>query len=216
MKKRNFICRFALLACICFASCGNPIHENPILEQWWQEKETEYEYIPIVTKIPEEIYEIICQELSSEEILGNINIICSEPVFFWDGVIYNGGIPRDEFDQVYWNAQKINNNLAILKMVNALSDHPELLMIIHTYYYPSSPYYEDSDYQNQKIFARAEAVKEELKRVGDGFQIDTSNWDDRILIRAFDSRMEDWLDDLYYLHYTGNHRVEMILVEVGK
>jgi len=73
-------------ACVCFVTC-----ENPIMEKWWVEKETEPEYIPITKMIPQVTYETVIEH----DIIYKQVIVQLPPEVIHDTIIKEVEVEKD-------------------------------------------------------------------------------------------------------------------------
>jgi len=145
MKNRKlFLCLLAF-ACVFFVTC-----ENPIMEKWWEEKEPEVEYVPIVKMVPQVTYETIIEhEFVYKEIFVKLppevvhDTIIQEvekdvPVYIYETIIEKvpeivyETIIKTEYQTVYAEVEKIVPAPAAEEdIVKYIQNHPaEVIEII--------------------------------------------------------------------------------------
>ena len=150
MKKRNTTfagkCLYfflALLACLWFAAC-----ENPIIETWWREGNPEPDYHTIIKQLPPEIRYIFIEVIhtvvstlppETSVILQNLTVVEIEYIIFAGNSVEYNGPPGIAGGTELTAAQKNTNNAYLASMIQTLAANPDFFVIIHGHANPTEP-----------------------------------------------------------------------------
>ena len=196
-KKILFIFGLTLLACACFTTCGDNLNwENPIMKDWWEEEQEEEEYVSIIKRVKEVVYQTVIETkyiyeqlppeillAPPEVLLQHINIIDIQYILFaGDSKTYDEQTSPTPGGTNLTTEEMTSNHKVFSNMKIDFDSDPEVMLILHGHANPVTGTVQEAIELTEISTARAKSVLDALE---DSYLTVPTDFDKRVTTKGY-------------------------------